>query len=62
MVLCLKCAEALTHMVVGDESSQYAWFPESFRITEGRLREVVFQGRKGMKPPEVIDTVNGSLG
>lgn len=55
MVLCLKCAEALTHMVLGDERSEYEWFPESFRITEKRLNEVVFEGRKGMKaPPELV--------
>lgn len=53
MVLCLKCAEALTHMVVGDDESEYTWFPESFRITEKRLNEVIFEGRKGMKAPEV---------
>lgn len=48
-------------MVVGDDSSRYEWFPESFRITEKRLKEVVFEGRKGMKPPEVIKPSNASV-
>jgi hypothetical protein len=54
MVLCLKSAEALTHMLCGDKRDAYDWFPESFVISEKRLRETVFKGRKGMKaPPEV---------
>ena len=57
MVLCLKCAEALTHMVLNDDNCTYEWFPESFKITEKRLKEVVFEGRKGMKvPPEIAST------
>jgi hypothetical protein len=54
MVLCFKSAEALTHILCGDKRELYDWFPESFMITESRLRETMFEGRKGMKaPPEV---------
>lgn len=54
MVLCLKSAEALTHMLCGDENESYEWFPSSFVITEKRLRETMFEGRKAMKaPPEL---------
>jgi hypothetical protein len=66
MVLCLKCAEALTHMLCGDGKEAYDWFPESFMITEKRLKETMFEGRKGMKaPPEFTNAedkneVNGT--
>lgn len=54
MVLCLKCAEALTHMILGNDEREYEWFPESFGITSKRINEAVFEGRKGMKaPPEL---------
>lgn len=54
MVLCLKSAEALSHMILNDAPSTYDWFPESFKITEKRLNEMVFKGRKNMKaPPEL---------
>ena len=54
MVLCLKSAEALAHMIMGDERDVYDWFPETFVITEQRLRETMFEGRKGMHaPPEI---------
>jgi hypothetical protein len=48
MVLCLKSAEALTHMLFHDTPSTYDWFPESFKITEKRLKEMVFEGRKNI--------------
>ncbi|KAI9698849.1 MAG: hypothetical protein M1820_007356 [Bogoriella megaspora] len=38
MVLCLKCAEALTDMLMG-ETAYKEWFPEAFRITEERLQK-----------------------
>jgi len=54
MVLCLKSAEALTHMIFNDDPRTYDWFPESFKITEERLDKVVFEGRRNMKvPPEL---------
>ena len=54
MVLCLKCAEALTHMLCGNKRETYDWFPESFVITKTRLEKTMFQGRKGMRaPPEL---------
>ncbi len=51
MVQCLKSAEALTHMLFNDAASTYDWFPESFKITEKRLDEIVFEGRRNMKAP-----------
>ena len=54
MVLCLKSAEALAHMICGEKRDAYEWFPESFIINEKRLHETMFEGRKGMRaPPEV---------
>jgi glycine/D-amino acid oxidase-like deaminating enzyme len=50
MVLCLKSAEAVAHMLGG--GSMLKWFPESFVITEERLRKSKFQGRTDMKVPE----------
>jgi glycine/D-amino acid oxidase-like deaminating enzyme len=50
MVLCLKSAEALAHMLGG--GNMLKWFPESFVITEERLRKSKFQGRTDMKVPE----------
>jgi glycine/D-amino acid oxidase-like deaminating enzyme len=44
MVLCLKSAEALVHMLFGDPSKNYDWFPEAFRLTEKRLEESKFRG------------------
>jgi hypothetical protein len=44
MVLCLKSAEALVHMLFGDDLEKYAWFPESFRVTQKRLDESSFDG------------------
>lgn len=55
MVLCLKSAEALVHMLYGDRRDDYIWFPESFMISESRLRNTMFEGRKGMKAPPEID-------
>lgn len=62
MVLCLKCAEALTHMVLGDDKEEYDWFPESFLITEGRLKEGTFRGRKHMKAPPEVEMANPENG
>ena len=54
MVLCLKSAEALNHMLCGDKRDAYDWFPESFMISRHRLEATMFEGRQGMKaPPEV---------
>jgi glycine/D-amino acid oxidase-like deaminating enzyme len=50
MVLCLKSAEALVHMLSGGKSLE--WFPESFLITEERLHKSTFNGRTDMKVPE----------
>jgi glycine/D-amino acid oxidase-like deaminating enzyme len=50
MVLCLKSAEALVHML--SEGKGLEWFPESFLITEERLRKSTFNGRTDMKVPE----------
>lgn len=54
--MCLKSAEALTHMLFNDAAEEFNWFPESLLITEKRLDEVVFEGRAGMKAPG-IDTI-----
>ncbi|KAE9969601.1 hypothetical protein EG328_006782 [Venturia inaequalis] len=62
MVMCLKSAEALTHMLFGDAPDEFDWFPESLRITEKRLDEVCFQGRAGMKAPEIDTKQNGHVG
>ena len=37
MVLCLKCAEALTDMLLGEEDKCREWFPEAFRIGKERM-------------------------
>ncbi|KAI9655292.1 MAG: hypothetical protein M1821_005439 [Bathelium mastoideum] len=37
MVLCLKCAEALTCMLLGEEDQCRDWFPETFKITKERM-------------------------
>jgi hypothetical protein len=62
MVLCLKSAEALTHMLFNDAPEEFSWFPESILITKKRLDEVVFEGRKGMKAPELDTVLNGKAG
>jgi glycine/D-amino acid oxidase-like deaminating enzyme len=53
MVMCLKSAEALVHMMFCDkrccDKGEMDWFPSSFGITEERLNEVKFEGRKGMR-------------
>jgi hypothetical protein len=54
MVLCVKSAEALTHMIFNDAPTTYDWFPESFKITEKRLNKIVFKGRKNMKAPSEL--------
>jgi glycine/D-amino acid oxidase-like deaminating enzyme len=51
MVLCLKSAQALVQMMGsrnGDDSV-HEWFPESFLITEERLRTCQFRGRTDMQ-------------
>jgi hypothetical protein len=53
-------------MLCNDKREAYDWFPESFVITEKRLRETIFEGRKGMKAPpefageEFSNGVNGT--
>ncbi|OCK78777.1 FAD dependent oxidoreductase [Lepidopterella palustris CBS 459.81] len=51
MVLCLKSAEALAHLVTGGKREDIEWFPKSFLITESRLQNCAgaFQGRTDMK-------------
>ena len=39
MVLCLKCAEGLTHMLLSEEQECKGWFPKSFTITKERIRK-----------------------
>lgn len=62
MVMCLKSAEALTHMLFGDAPDEFDWFPESLLITKKRLDEAVFEGRAGMKAPEIDPIRNGEVG
>ena len=50
MVLCLKSAEALSHLMVGGSRDQIEWFPSSFLISEGRMNKGKFEGRRDMKP------------
>ena len=50
MVLCLKSAEALSHLIVGGSLDQIEWFPSSFLISEGRMNKGKFEGRRDMKP------------
>lgn len=52
MVLCLKAAEALVKMI-GSSSilGKPDWFPESFLITEERLKGCRFRGRTDMQIP-----------
>jgi hypothetical protein len=45
MVLCLKCAEALASIMLGDDRMELEWFPESFRINKDRLVAGRFTGR-----------------
>ncbi|KAF2473727.1 FAD dependent oxidoreductase [Lindgomyces ingoldianus] len=52
MVLCLKSAEALVHIIRGGSVKQLDWFPTSFLINQARLSESVFHGRTDMKVPE----------
>jgi glycine/D-amino acid oxidase-like deaminating enzyme len=48
MVLCLKSAEALvTMMETGGETPE--WFPESFLITDERLKKCRFSGRTALQ-------------
>jgi glycine/D-amino acid oxidase-like deaminating enzyme len=58
MVLCLKSAEAVVGMVIGNgelgaDEGWRAWFPESFGMSRERMARVkgAFQGRKDMKVP-----------
>ncbi|QDS72755.1 hypothetical protein FKW77_004140 [Venturia effusa] len=62
MVLCLKSAEALTHMLFGDALEGFDWFPTSLLPTAERIDESVFEGRLGMKAPEVDKRSNGEVG
>ncbi|KAF2815749.1 FAD dependent oxidoreductase [Mytilinidion resinicola] len=49
MVLCFKSADALTHLLSGGAPDEIDWFPKSFLLTEKRIRESVFEGRRDMK-------------
>lgn len=50
MVLCLKSAEALVQiMLEKGDSGVPDWFPASFFITEERLRQCEFRGRKDLQ-------------
>ncbi|KAI9670682.1 MAG: hypothetical protein M1831_005902 [Alyxoria varia] len=49
MVICMKCAEALTSMML-DEQPDLDWFPHSFLLTEQRLKKP-FDGQRNQKPP-----------
>jgi len=59
MVLCLKSAEALTHIIMGDAKEEFNWFPDCFLITEERLSRGKFKGRQGMKAPPEVAMANG---
>ncbi|KAF2199067.1 FAD dependent oxidoreductase-like protein [Delitschia confertaspora ATCC 74209] len=48
MVLCLKSAEALVHMIRGTHPDAIEWFPKSFLMAKDRLRDK-FQGRTDLK-------------
>jgi glycine/D-amino acid oxidase-like deaminating enzyme len=52
MVLCFMCARALVAMMGGDEGKLENWFPEAFKVSEGRL-EKKFIGRLHTKPLNV---------
>jgi hypothetical protein len=49
-------------MLFNDAPEEFSWFPESILITKKRLDEVVFEGRKGMKAPELDTVLNGKAG
>ena len=57
MVLCLKSAEALVTMMLGDNNQKShldTWFPRSFRLTRERVEKLKlqkFEGRRNVKPP-----------
>ena len=44
MVLCFMCAKALVQIMHGQDEELKSWFPESFRITEPRMKKK-FKGR-----------------
>jgi hypothetical protein len=46
MVLCLKSAEGLVHMLFGDAPEDYDWLPEAFKVTEKRLNDTVVHDLK----------------
>lgn len=53
MVWCLKSAEALVGMMVGNEAEQKVvrqWFPQSSVVTADRMR-AKFTGRKNLRAP-----------
>lgn len=49
-------------MLFNDPVEKFAWFPESILITDKRLDEAVFEGRKGMKALELDTVSNGQVG
>ncbi|RMY74301.1 hypothetical protein D0864_10050 [Hortaea werneckii] len=57
MVWCLKSAEALVGMMIGDEAEQKVirhWFPQSSIVTAERMR-AKFTGRKDLRAPGEVE-------
>ncbi|KAF2182451.1 FAD dependent oxidoreductase-like protein [Zopfia rhizophila CBS 207.26] len=52
MVQCLKCAEALVHIIKGHILEDIKWFPRSFLISAERIDGSTFRGRTDIKVPE----------
>ncbi|KAF2083496.1 FAD dependent oxidoreductase [Saccharata proteae CBS 121410] len=50
MVLCLKCAEALTHVLLGGSKKDIDWFPDPFWVSVDRIKHGDFEGRRDLKP------------
>jgi len=46
MVLCWKCAEALVEIMDGEGEGLEGWFPDAYRVTEGRMG-MRFRGKVG---------------
>ncbi|ORY16993.1 FAD dependent oxidoreductase-like protein [Clohesyomyces aquaticus] len=58
MVLCVKSAEALVHMIQRDSLDKLDWFPKSFLISQQRVDGAIFKGRTDM---HVAETGGGSI-
>ncbi|KAF1992675.1 FAD dependent oxidoreductase [Amniculicola lignicola CBS 123094] len=52
MVLCLKSAEALVEIIGGVKPEDIDWFPQSFLVTEDRIKNSSFHGRASAHAPE----------